>query len=394
MLGLVMLFTKTSDLRPAGILISVAMRMSQRLQLHSSSSLTQFAANEGNERTRVFWVAYILDREISLRTRTPFIHCDTDIDVPLPTRDPEGHGTVWSSDGSSKLEFFRHRVELARLQGKIYDALFSSSALKLAPTERQKTVIKVDDMLNQWYSYIPLAFRLENAIQHAGEAVIISLTDMYHVYLSAIIITHGVYSRNAEWIQIVGLLGRAAIEDFAVALKGSRACTLNPNPPLPHAWDRCVNASRSCMKLFQAARLPDFYIYHSVCAHYSALLILLANNLIRPSHRHASADFQIAAISIELVDDTLHLAESPVYQSLHTVITDLFQRLNGTRGHAIQLWEGTPAGGDHATTEFQHSTQEHLGAHAVGAENDLLGFFETGGVLDGFGTDEIDLDFF
>lgn len=62
MLGLVMLFTKTSDLRPAGILISVAMRMSQRLQLHSSSSLTQFAANEGNERTRVFWVAYILDR--------------------------------------------------------------------------------------------------------------------------------------------------------------------------------------------------------------------------------------------------------------------------------------------------------------------------------------------
>lgn len=62
LLALVMLFYNCSDLRPASILSSTAMRLVHRLQLQSSSSAQHFTAEEVQQRSRVFWNAYILDK--------------------------------------------------------------------------------------------------------------------------------------------------------------------------------------------------------------------------------------------------------------------------------------------------------------------------------------------
>lgn len=62
LLALVMLFYNCSDSRPASILSGTAMKLAHRLQLHSSSSAQHFTSEEVQQRSRLFWIAYILDK--------------------------------------------------------------------------------------------------------------------------------------------------------------------------------------------------------------------------------------------------------------------------------------------------------------------------------------------
>lgn len=62
LLALIMLFYNSSDGRPANILVGTAMKLSQRFQLHLNDSAQHFTAEEIQQRSRVFWIAYILDK--------------------------------------------------------------------------------------------------------------------------------------------------------------------------------------------------------------------------------------------------------------------------------------------------------------------------------------------
>lgn len=62
LLALIMLFYNSSDGRPANILVGTAMKLSHQFQLHSSSSSEHFTPEEVQQRYRVFWIAYVLDK--------------------------------------------------------------------------------------------------------------------------------------------------------------------------------------------------------------------------------------------------------------------------------------------------------------------------------------------
>jgi hypothetical protein len=62
LLALTMLFCNSSDVKPANILVGTAMKLSHRFQLHSSASAEHFTPEEVQERLKVFWIAYILDK--------------------------------------------------------------------------------------------------------------------------------------------------------------------------------------------------------------------------------------------------------------------------------------------------------------------------------------------
>lgn len=66
-LALTMLFYNTSDTRPSSILIGTAMKLAHRLQLHSSDSARYFNSEDVQQRSRVFWIAYSLDKVIMMR---------------------------------------------------------------------------------------------------------------------------------------------------------------------------------------------------------------------------------------------------------------------------------------------------------------------------------------
>jgi hypothetical protein len=62
LLGIVFLLQYSSDQKPASVVIVSAMRLVHRLELHSSRTAQQLASEEATQRSRVFWIAYALDK--------------------------------------------------------------------------------------------------------------------------------------------------------------------------------------------------------------------------------------------------------------------------------------------------------------------------------------------
>lgn len=177
---------------------------------------------------------------------------DADIDLPLPPRiSPDGAGLIWTRDGRTHLNFFRTRLELAHIQGKCYDLLFSNRALKVKGMERHERVARLQDMLDKWYDRIPMAFQMENVSVMVGHGELVQMTKMHHAYLLVEIMTHGVYSNNADWVQRISAMSKLAMKDFALSRDKYKPCQDDQHAPLPPGWTKCVEVTRACMKLFQ-----------------------------------------------------------------------------------------------------------------------------------------------
>uniref|UniRef100_A0A0D2YDY9 Zn(2)-C6 fungal-type domain-containing protein n=1 Tax=Fusarium oxysporum (strain Fo5176) TaxID=660025 RepID=A0A0D2YDY9_FUSOF len=86
--GMVVLLQATSDLKPASALIPIALRLAHGLRLHTRSNSEHLSAPETLERDRVFWIAYILDRDLSMRTKLPPIQSQNDISIDWPSATP------------------------------------------------------------------------------------------------------------------------------------------------------------------------------------------------------------------------------------------------------------------------------------------------------------------
>ena len=62
LLGIVFLLQYSSDQKPASVVIVSAMRLVHRLELHSTLSAQHRTSEEATQRSRVFWIAYALDK--------------------------------------------------------------------------------------------------------------------------------------------------------------------------------------------------------------------------------------------------------------------------------------------------------------------------------------------
>lgn len=140
-LGLVIISHTKKDARPAVILIGTAVRLAHRLRLHTKRALETLSEDEAVQRHRVFWITYLFDKDISLRWHTPPIQSDADIGVDFPPEHPmDDAGTIYTMDGRIRVNFFRLRLQLAHIQGRVYQLLFAVKADGIGVDERRKRV--------------------------------------------------------------------------------------------------------------------------------------------------------------------------------------------------------------------------------------------------------------
>lgn len=204
------------------------------------------------------WPVTHPSQDISLRALTPSSQFDDDIDIALPTLTPsDGVGLIWTQDGQTHFNYYRRRVELAHIEGKIYDLLYSNRASKITGLERQRRVTRLQAMLDQWYERIPTVFHMENVVSAVSPISLIGLTKMHHAFLLAEVMTHGIYSHNVDWVRRISSFSHTSIECLSQSLgnKGIETETSgyirHQSPPLSEGWSKCVDISRNCMRLFQ-----------------------------------------------------------------------------------------------------------------------------------------------
>lgn len=269
-LGLALLFWLVMDLQPSMILIATALRLAHRLGLHSKNASLHLSRKEVQQRNNVFWMAYILDRDTSMLMRVPPIQQDADIDIDIPplleveAEQDAFTGFVFSSTpsclatttpSSTSMNFFRSRILLARIQGKVYEYVYSLPAQHAHPTQRAQKIALVLQALDEWSSKIPEAFRpcalINSSSASSNDARMFCILYGTALGCRALIslASNADSYHYSKWVGDVREYGKNVsaneVENF-VPEEGQ-------TPPVSKEWQRLVQDSRESMGLFESA---------------------------------------------------------------------------------------------------------------------------------------------
>ena len=247
-LGLVIVFQSTSDIKPAVFLISTALRLCQVLGIHRSDSdfYRNATPREALQLRRVFWIAYIFDRDIATRIRQAPIQQDTDINIELPPNKPDGDAAGFVSTpemSQNGFNLFRAYVELSQIQGYVYDALFSVRSQQLSPGERAASCQAIRLLLKDWKGRIPATLSAKALSQTQSSLPCISrfLCVLYGIVVACLGHLCQVNSMDFRWVDQLRSYGRS------ITSGQGEPCV---PPPQPQGWNALVNECREFMSLF------------------------------------------------------------------------------------------------------------------------------------------------
>ncbi|CAJ2499798.1 Uu.00g026510.m01.CDS01 [Anthostomella pinea] len=306
LLGLVMLFWTADDMGPALMLISTALRLAHQCRLHTRRGSEHLSPSLTRQRDRVFWMAYILDRDISLDCRLPPVQVDSDTDLDLPPSEADGDlaGFIFTPDVGIKMNYFRARVELAQIQGKVYDCIYSVSAQNSNLEERAQNVARITHMLDHWSSRILPEFRVTTLTQSGFPELSRYFCTLYSIRLSCR--AQISFASASDSFHYSGWIERLKVFGGEVA-----AGQVVSTAPVPQGWQELTQAAREYMLLFQTVTpLNTFFIRMNLCAYNSSLIALIANRIFDAHHTPVEADRQITKAAMENLEDIAKLTGS------------------------------------------------------------------------------------
>jgi hypothetical protein len=124
----------------------MAAKLAQSLGYHRANAGVD-DAKERRERSWVFWAIYTLDKGLSLRLgRAPNLQ-DYDLSLAIPEID-------WNSDMVVFECFKKFWALTASVQGRIYEHLYSPTAMSSTPEERAQKALRLgEEMESVMYQY-------------------------------------------------------------------------------------------------------------------------------------------------------------------------------------------------------------------------------------------------
>jgi hypothetical protein len=279
-LGLAIVLQGTPNSRSSSVLISTALKLAWSMKLHRQDQGPSVRAAEIRQRKRVFWIAYIIDKDISLRTGDPSAQDDDDMDVDLPSETTEPN-----PGGASGVNFFNIHIGLAIIQGQIYKSLISTKALKQTETERSLAAKDLDSMLVAWKQSVPIDFASDTllVLGASGLLTMLHAVIMNFTYFHALDTIHrsfraGFHLHPESMEPVAQLLG----EDFP-------------------STDICLAEARKLMQLIPMMPQGDYAWVWLLLEH----IILAATTIL--SHVISSSTHTLVKEDLKLVEPVLKL---------------------------------------------------------------------------------------
>lgn len=296
LLGMALFLQGTPNPQPSFFLIAAAIRCSHTIGLHKRGSAFNLNPIEAEQRKRVFWIAYLLDKDTCLRAGRPPAQDDDDMNVELPSEDPPDNiGNVPLADGKGKINLFRLMCEFAIISSKVYRQLYSVRASKQSDGELLNTIGELDKELEAWKDSIPLDFRPEHEIKTAHTPLILHIVVLHFSYYNCLTTIHRMSVHHGYWT--------SRLSEYAI--QGLNARPLNPRVFSSAAL--CVSAARASIHLIKYIPQGDFacvwlVLYFPV----SALVTLFANILQNPQDTRARADIKLMDLVVSFLTNVSH----------------------------------------------------------------------------------------
>ncbi|KAK4868193.1 hypothetical protein LT330_007391 [Penicillium expansum] len=195
LIGMIVFLLGTLSSQPCGYLISSVMRICHQIRLERCEKWSGLCPEELEHRRRIFWIAYCLDKEISIRAGIPLSQRDDDMDVLLPMEVPlDNIGTLSTTDQQGTFNAFRSMCELALIRSQIYKHLYSVTAADRPLAEVAAAVAMLNQKLQQWKDSIPTEFQPDprRLSDSSKSTIAVTLVFLHLSYFNCLIAIHRV----------------------------------------------------------------------------------------------------------------------------------------------------------------------------------------------------------
>ncbi|EJT77502.1 fungal specific transcription factor domain-containing protein [Gaeumannomyces tritici R3-111a-1] len=316
LLAMALFMQGTPNPQPTFLLIATAVRLSHSIGLHKRA--TGFSINpiEQEQRRRVFWIAYLLDKDLSLRSGRPPAQDDNDMNVELPDEDPEDSiGNIPLADGKGKMNLFRVMCELAVIESRVYSRLYATKATKQTDGELLNTIGELDQELEDWKDRIPIDFRPEHEIKASHTPLMLHVISLHFTYYNCLTTIHRMSVHHGYW--------NSRLSNYAI--QGLNAKPLNPR--IFSSAALCSAAARASISLLKYVPQGDLSVvwlllYFPV----SALVTLFGNIIQNPLDPRARSDARLMDVVVTFLSTLGVEAETGGVHRMLAVCTE-FERI-------------------------------------------------------------------
>lgn len=240
LLGIALIIQGAPNTTPFSSLLSATIKLAHSMGLHRREPPPGLSVADNELRKQVFWTAYFIDKDLSIRIGQPPNQDDDEMDVELPFQDVTRSRWAGSSDG---LRDYLARIELAKIQGQVYKRLGSTKSTHQSILERANAVREINAALNRWKSTVPLDFEGEYFVPTAEMPEI--SPSMHTVTLRL------TYFKTAKTIHSLTAPMREELSGRQTSIGAFRTYT----PPVPASF---VDEARKAIKLLHVTPREDY----------------------------------------------------------------------------------------------------------------------------------------
>ncbi|OGM40634.1 hypothetical protein ABOM_010711 [Aspergillus bombycis] len=285
MLGLALLFQNTPNPQPLFMFAAAAMRLSQSVGLHRNQTLG-LSPSQIEERRRTFWIAFLLDAEISHRTGRPPVQDVNDFDTPLPSNKPQdGLGIV--PVRGAHLDYFHLLSRFSLIQRHIYDRLYTTSIKTKTAQDLIRQLKTSEDDLLEWRTSFGKQYDSQMSFSNTSDYHLQHVLRLDFTY-------HCCYAKLYQLcIHARRSMARPAqdLEDFAALDK-----------EVDDMLVRSLECARSAVQLIKHISVfGSCFAWGVIYFPAAASMTLLSNLLTSTAHQHSVTDLAMAQETIDLL---------------------------------------------------------------------------------------------
>ncbi|KAH6989595.1 hypothetical protein BKA56DRAFT_476671 [Ilyonectria sp. MPI-CAGE-AT-0026] len=328
LLGLLIVFQGYPDPQLAIGLVGSVTRLAQSMRLPSKQALIGHSPAAALRRCRIFWITYIVDRDLSLRAKAPYTQLDGETDVELPEEDPEdGVGVLHSTKNNARFNYLRARVQLAFIEGKAYDVLYSRKAQNLSPQQRLASISRIEHLLYDWHKKIPQEFQDAETVGKLPRMDIQTIMNLYYRHLECLFRIHSVFLFDDVWLNRVNCYLSPTVIEIREDEADGEVVRSNL-APLPSGWGECVKYCRYCLRLANLGKPTEYSFWLQTCGASSCLIILIVNMIEFPDHELVATDRELINCGREMFTQR-KLKATHEYCGLLSIADGLDRRARG-----------------------------------------------------------------
>ncbi|KAK5097404.1 hypothetical protein LTR70_007605 [Exophiala xenobiotica] len=197
-----------------------------------------------------------------MRQQQPSIQRDDDIDHILPLAEVDSFqsgstgihsGQSTTADGAVTMNYFLARIQLAVIEGGVYDYLYSTRSQKRTPDDRAKALDSVACALEQWKASVPPEFSAATASQTVPLHLLPFISFLHSTSFMCAALINQAHAWNAKWSILPHLAPKAKVFDVSSGIAHIG--------PLPGVWAYAATKAANT-KLFQylQAENPELHV--------------------------------------------------------------------------------------------------------------------------------------